>query len=341
MLKYFHAFECRIHDEYPMCRALLCVGKSPSTAIAYAWVDTITNGDGSLHIAPVIHDSPIGLDKVKQAINTLCETDHQNETDLFNELHKYMLIKAEQKLTSRQKHYQGQGRKYKTTHYAATDAALASMPVFPLTDLPGKLQAERHEVNYRRPDYDELFQNVTGPKPKWTWEEDYREPEGILNLLRVHAAEAPLSVITVKAYASRRIKRNLKEVRTKTPQARLQHLMEIAQSMPSVDYKAFKRAETKLPFPWHQVVPQWFLENEPPLNLWDATRLAKRPYNEMMSVIADQLTWLHHWYVMQAYIRKDAVGDEVKRFEWNVETQAMDEYPVEYDAEDEFMLCRR
>lgn len=339
MLKNFIVFECRNPNNTPCCRALLCVGKSPATCLAYAWVDTV-QAYGDITITPVHHANEITVDTVIESINRLCDTQHSSQDEAVRALNHYLIMKAEEKLAVRERWYVSQGRKYRTSAYATHDAAWAAIPVFPLQELNHRLKAERDGEHYTPPSQAELLQGISEIQTRWTWENDYVEPEGMLNMIKCHVTEVPLKVVHKHPSAASRIRKHYKETRTRTPKSRLMYLMELAETMPVMNYKGYQSIVHKIKFPWHELVPKWFILNPAPLNSWDAARMAKLDYDDKMHILADQMSWLHHWYVLQAAIRNDDVGDEVEVFTWNVDKQEMVSEPVTYDADEEWFLCQ-
>lgn len=305
--------------------------------MAYAWVDTIAHY-GELNITPVNHSNEIPVGKVLDAINAVCDTDHRDADAAVAALHRHLIDKAEEKLAVREKWFTTQTRKYTTSYFATHDAAFACMPVFPLNDLEQRLYCERSEVDYSPKEPLEVLPGTA--KKRWVWD-DYQEPSEMLDIVKSHACEVPTRIQHTHPLAARRLKKNFKEVRTRTPKARLQHLLEIIAKMPTMNYKAFSSTALKTDYPWHQLIPKWFILNPAPLQKWDAQRLAKLPKDELMGLLAQQMTWLHKWYALQQRVRNNPIGEEVCTFHWDAVEQLLVETSVQIDVDEEWMICQK
>lgn len=331
MLKFFTVFQPLHESQHPLCYALLCIGKDPSKPIAYAWVDTI-NTPGEITYQRIDHDNQIEPRKVLDALNAVCGTDLDNVEDLLDALYDHMVEKAFEKLETRQKWYDTQGRRYQTSHYATLDAAWASHPTFKAAQLKDQLQAERLEIKFRKKV--DLLDTVTGRKGKWTWDEHYQEMPNLQSLIEALAKESPSHID--HAFAKARLEKHFKPARCNTAKLRLQHLIEQVNKLPKYSFRHYEMiyARGKADHPWHTLVPHWFTNNPPPLKNADYRSIAKMDYDEMCELMAEQMTWLSRWHKIEARI-VNFKKQSVFRYTWDRAAQEMQTEPMTVDVNKE------
>ena len=83
---------------------------------------------------------------------------------------------------------------------------------------------------------------------------------------------------------------------------------------------------------WHIIVPAWFKENPPPLKDKDAGELARLKYDDLCTLMADQMTWLHRWSSIRTRITNREL-EGTCRYTWDSEAQEMVAEEVDIDVD--------
>lgn len=323
MLRNFYTYECRHTNDVPMCRALLCVGKTPSQLLAYAWVDTFAE-NGDLRIKPVEHDSEITVTRLHQSLNAICGTDYaeDQEEQMWQALHDHMIDKAEDKLTTRQGWYKSQRRRYRTSHYASMDAAMACAPATPSINLEGRLKVARDERPYIERDY-QLHDGSFETQKKWTWD-DFKPPEDLYLFLQSMIVELPFNQRHLpNTFFESVAGKKMNATRAETPKQQLKYILALGRECPTRYSKAYYAGN----------LGTWSTRYPCPLGTYQAIELAQMPYDDMMKIFADLLSWLNQWFAIRYCNlgRREEAYDEVKQVTWNADTQKLEYAKLDYD----------
>lgn len=293
MLKHFHTFQTFNADDSPHTVALLCVGKTSSTALAYAWINTI-HAMGELTVQHLEHSTHIPPYRVEESIKRLLDIPEDSPVDeasLLHQLYLHMITKGQERMLTRLKWFESQNRAYKTSYHATYDAAMASYPNFTNLDLRGQLLASREAIPYRRG----LSVGLYEPKPRrtavWKWT-DYQEPLGLLQMLHEVCVEKPYHLHAGSSNAPVRLKKTFKKSQSRTPKARLAQLIDASCEYPHFKFR--KEIDPK--------VIEWLDRNPNPLLDKDAQEMAKLPADDLLELLALNRSWVSKWYAFNLVI---------------------------------------
>ena len=320
MLKHFHAYPLH-HESYaPYSYALLCIGKTPSAAVAYAWVDTIQI-DGHVSYTKLVHSTEISHAKICETLNTLCGTDHpMNEPELFHRsLYQYMVDMANKKLETREKWYKSQNRQYKATKFATFDAAWAQFPLFPQAELNKQLLSEREGIPFSHLRTVDVFNtsDETLKKKRWAWK-DYVEPTKHVATLLKHTAGEIIPGKPLSAESIKHVNKYLNKSSLRTPRSRLTALIQHAKNIPHAH-------TVPAAIPWVESTPG-------PLTERDAESVAKLPHEEIMQLLAEHQSWLTQYAIMKTSVGTlSRVADYVYQYEYNADEDEI--VPVPWDID--------